>query len=186
MLRNLSFLMFFIFCSMSFAQEDPEVNKTSVLSLYAIGSEGYGVGGMVEYSLPKNELINKNFWVYIRGGIENYKKDFSGTGNGQSIAFGTRTYYLKNKPHWGLFSGNEIKYSSIKFSKDSYKGRYSYFSVFNPEIGYRFAFGKQRNIALELFGGVEWAIEVKGKGDVDNKDFSNWKPKVGIALNFCF
>lgn len=177
-------------CTYSFSQEEGEDKEIpgDIFSGGAIVSDGletYLIWETFEISDGKNQTL------YIKGTSISQGPTFTMYDNGEhkikpkgwSGAIGSRSYFSKTKMGRGLFYANEIKYSTIKYKDSRFSGRYSYFSFFTPELGYKFMFGKNKKFGFEVFGGVEWAIEIKGKGDVDNKYFDNWKPKTGIGLS---
>ena len=172
-----------------FAQEAEEEKgaANSYISIGAIAGEGIGYYAFLETYVPFKNMGNVSFFlkgsnvydVTVTNGWDEVK------GKGGMFAIGSRSYFSKNTGR-GIFYANEIKYSYIKFDDHRYSGRYSYFSFFAPELGWKIMFGKSKSFGLELSGGVDWAIEIKGKGDVDNKIFDNWKPKASLGIGYNF
>jgi len=177
----------------SFSQEEEKDKEipSDMFSVGAIVSDGleiYFIWETFEFSDGKNQSLyikgtgisqGPTFTMYDNGAHEIKPEGWSG-------AIGSRSYFSKTKMGRGFFYANEFKYSTIRYKDSRFSGRYSYFSFFTPELGWKVMFGKSKSFGFEVSGGAEWAIEIKGKGDVDNKNFDNWKPKValGFALNF--
>jgi len=105
-------------------------------------------------------------------------------GKGWSIQYGSKSYFNKHE-HKGFYFANYTMYGSIKFDDKGFSGTYSYISIFTPELGYKF-FLLDDKFTFDLHLGISWMIEFKGKGDVDNKSFDNWVPKLGLALGYRF
>ncbi len=106
-------------------------------------------------------------------------------GSGFAIDLGTRTYFSgKNQ---GLYTANYLSYGNITFDENigsfDFDGTYSYFSFLSPEVGYKFNFG---GFVVDPFAGVMWKLEVKGKGDIDNKNVDEWTPRIGIKIGYQF
>jgi len=113
-------------------------------------------------------------------------------GFGWSIQYGSKSYFSKEE-YKGFYYANYLGYGRIEFDETIYliggtanfKGTYSYFSLFSPEIGWKFLLLDDR-FTFDLHVGTAWMIEIKGKGDLDNRSFDNWVFKVGIALGYRF
>lgn len=112
-------------------------------------------------------------------------------GKGFAIELGSRTYYNK-EGYKGFYSGNYLMGGSMQFENSNYatvgdakfSGTYTYFSFFSPEVGFKFNLSKK--LVLDLHLGTAWLIEIKGKGDVDNRHFDNWLFRTGLALGYSF
>lgn len=111
-------------------------------------------------------------------------------GQGFVIEVGQRTYFSGKSN--GLYMGNYLSYGNIKFDEnvsylgsisDNFEGTYQYFSFFSPEVGYKIQAGP---VAIDPFVGVMWKLEVKGKGDIDNRNVEEWTPRVGIKVGMVF
>ncbi|MEN9336331.1 MAG: hypothetical protein RLZZ500_1318 [Bacteroidota bacterium] len=104
-------------------------------------------------------------------------------GKGYTLQLGGRTYYSGTK---GWYGENFITYSSVKFDETilgtKVDGKYSYWSIINPAVGYRFDLGKY--IMIDPYIGFNWKWEVKGTGIVDNKAVDNLIYKAGIKIAF--
>lgn len=189
----LFFVLAMMACTYSFSQEEGEDkgipgDMFSAGATVSDGLEIYLIWETFEFSDGKNSSIyakgtgisqGPTLTMYDNGKHEIKPEGWSG-------AIGSRTYFSKTKIGRGLFYANEIKYSTIKYKDSRFSGRYSYFSFFTPELGWKVMFGKSKSFGFEVSGGVDWAIEIKGKGDVDNKHFDNWKPKVALGLSLGF
>ena len=100
------------------------------------------------------------------------------------------------KGHWGdltsgFYTKYRIEYGNIHYNESlaidnlelvKYKGSYNYLSFFSPEIGYEWIVLK--HFRLGVFAGAQWQIELKGKANIDNKDFDNWIYRMGLRLNY--
>jgi len=105
------------------------------------------------------------------------------TGSGFIAEIGSRIYYKKGS--WkGFYSQSGIEGGTIKFSASNYSGKYSYFSFFNPDLGFKWQVSKGFSIDPSI--GCMWKIEFKGTGDVDNKIFTNFVPKIGLKIGYSF
>ena len=121
------------------------------------------------------------------GQLQLDEKNFDITGNGFVVDLGVRTY--KNKGvREGLYIENFITHGQINFDKtinqEQFKGKYSYWSIFNPNIGYKIQLTK--NLSIDPSLGFNWKWEVRGQGDVDNKYFDNFVFKAGVKLGYTF
>src|SRR5690606_20261156 len=153
------------------------------------------VGVSVEFLGEKKETTStkhKNFTLFSANvlqlgyGMMNYEAaGIDVDGQGFTIDLGSRNYYGENGS--GFYTGNFLSYGNIKFddtvSGQEFDGTYSYFSFFNPEIGYKINLG---GFCLDPFAGIMWKIEIKGKGDIDNRHVNEWTPRVGMRLGYEF
>jgi hypothetical protein len=104
-------------------------------------------------------------------------------GSGFVVEMGSRIYYKKGS--WsGFYTQSGIEGGTIKFSDTNYTGKYSYFSFFNPDLGFKWQVSKGFSIDPSI--GCMWKIEWKGSGDVDNKIFTNFVPKIGLKIGYSF
>lgn len=171
----------------SFSQETTETTDGNYNYMAGGGNMGDGLGAYVLFE--NNWADDKNSTLYLKIASQAKYPNITIGGHeispeGFSSALGYRSYFSKTKMYRGLFFANEWKYSRVKYKDSRFSGRYSYLSFFAPELGWKIMFGKRKKLGLEIAGGVEWAIEIKGKGDVDNKNFDNWKPKASIGLGY--
>ena len=134
-------------------------------------------------SLFSKKASNVNV-VNLSYGTMNYEVgSFDIDGQGFAIEFGSKSYFNKEKNQEGFYTANYLSYGAIKFDKDGFDGTYSYFSFFSPEVGYKIPIG---NFSIDPFIGITWKIEVKGKGDIDNKNVDEWTPRAGIKIGYSF
>lgn len=104
-------------------------------------------------------------------------------GSGLIVEIGSRLYHKKGS--WkGFYTQSGIEGGTIKFSASNYSGKYSYFSFFNPDLGFKWQVSK--GFSIDPSVGCMWKIEFKGTGDVDNKIFTNFVPKVGLKIGYSF
>lgn len=183
-------LLFVSFCTV--AQETETVQNEDYMH-YSLGLATMGEGGGIYFQMESELTKIENSSLFFKINAFNYymtyvnntvKKDITGETFG--LAFGSRTYTSKTKNLRGFYYAGGIKYQQTKFKDNLYSGRYSYLSFLTPEIGYKFGIGKQKRFSIELNTGVEWVIEIAGGGDVDNKDFDNWKWGLGLSVGYSF
>jgi len=116
-------------------------------------------------------------------------------GFGWSIQYGSKSYFSKEE-YKGFYYAGYLNYGRIEFDETihligllggttNFKGTYSYFSFFSPEVGYKFLLLDNR-FTFDLHVGTAWMIEFKGKGDIDNKWFDTSVFRAGIALGYRF
>lgn len=115
------------------------------------------------------------------------------TGKGFQVDLGHRTYF--NKAKWsGIYLQNSLSFGKIWFKEDvpfslftfpqHFSGFYNYFSMFNPDLGYKLA---THGFTADLAVGFIWKWELKGKADdIDNRMFDNFAPRVGVKLGYQF
>ena len=145
---------------------------------YGISFEDEKEGGM------QSGLFNLAY------GSMTYKNTVLGdlTGNGFVIELGARRYHRKRGVKTGLYAENFISYGAIKFDEstptEKFEGTYSYWSLINPNIGYKLIISD--HFVIEPSVGANWKWEVRGKGDVDNKDFFNIVLRAGVKVGYRF
>jgi len=105
-------------------------------------------------------------------------------GMGFSIDAGARQYFVMNQNYARLYMENLFTYSRTEFSDANYSGVYEYVSFINPSLGYKIAIGD--HFTIDPSAGFNWRIEIMSRGDVNNKDFSNFVGKVGVKLGYRF
>ena len=104
-------------------------------------------------------------------------------GSGFVVEYGSKMFLKKEK--WsGWYTQSGIEGGTIKFSDTNYTGKYSYFSFFNPDLGFKWQVSKGFSIDPSI--GCMWKIEWKGKGDVDNNIYTNFVPKIGLKIGYSF
>ncbi|NMH27357.1 hypothetical protein [Flavobacterium silvaticum] len=175
-----------------------QYDKNVTVSAYGSFIELNQVGLSVEFLGNKEtKSMNDKSFSYYSSKIVNVaygmmKYDFNALGiddidgNGFVIEIGQRTYFSSKNS--GVYMANYLSYGNIKYDEDfglfpNFKGTYSYFSFFSPEVGFKIKAGP---IAIDPFAGVMWKLEVKGKGDVDNKNVDEWTPRVGLKIGYQF
>lgn len=172
--------------SIGFSQETEKEKPTysvglqltaSPLSSFGVFFEDYKKDKNGYYSSRSLEL--NSVATTLEGG------DLEFTGSGFEFAFGNKAYFDKEVKN-GFFGKSSLVYGNIKFDEldglYTYKGTYSYFSLFAPEVGYDFMIAK--TIRTSISAGTQWQIEVKGKDDVDNRSFDNWVFNFGVRLSY--
>jgi len=186
-MKKISTVALLLLCAIGFAQDDVKKSNITV-SPYYLWSEPtqYGLSFELNYSaMPGLEgtssILNVGYgtMTYEEGGGES-------DGDGYVIELGSRGYF--NKKDYGIYSQNTLAYGNIKFEEvvegEKFKGTYSYFSFFSPTVGYKFKFGE--NLSIDPSVGVQWVIQMKGSGFVDNKNVDEWAGRFGIKVGYTF
>jgi hypothetical protein len=175
----------------SFSQEKDTIKNSAGLQAKFGNIYGYGIT-YEAFKYKSMKKHNSSSSINIMFVSTDLKKDvFEFKGNGIEISLSNKTYLKENKIT-GFYLGSSLVYGNIKFNDSDniafinaeYKGKYAYWSIFSPELGYDFSIGDK--LRLNIFAGTQWQIEVKGKEDVDNKDFDNWIIKAGAKLSYDF
>lgn len=175
----------------AFAQDNTSTqadsSKKGTLSVRGMYSDPSQFG--LSYEMPsffskEGSTVNV---VNVSYGTMNYEidgTDFDVDGQGFAIELGSKSFYNKEKKYQGFYTANYLSYEAIKFDEgDVFDGTYSYFSFFSPEVGYKIQMG---DFSIDPFIGITWKIEVKGKGDIDNKNVEEWAPRAGIKIGYSF
>lgn len=146
------------------------------------------LGAKTETTSTKHRDITffKSNILQLAYGMMNYEAGgLDIDGQGFTIDLGSRNYFGANNA--GFYTSSFLSYGNIKFDEtilgDKVEGTYSYFSFFNPEIGYKINLG---GFCIDPFAGIMWKIEVKGKGFIDNRHVNEWTPRVGIRVGYQF
>ncbi len=168
-------------------KEESEISSRNI-SARGMYSEPSQWGLSFEFGGTKYRWMRGSYVANISYGTMNYETDFFDVdGQGFAIELGKRTYYSKGEELTGVYTANFLSYGNIKFDENislgNVDGTYSYFSFFSPEVGYKMEFG---GITIDPFIGIMWKIEVKGKGDIDNKNVDEWTPRAGIKIGYSF
>ncbi|MFL9845097.1 hypothetical protein [Flavobacterium rhizosphaerae] len=160
-------------------------SKIFTVSLNAMASDPSQLGVSLEYNEPekhRSALANISY-AGMNYNVNQYGFDINGYGF--AIELGVKHYHMENIK--GLYTANYFSYGSIKFDKNfdfgRFEGTYSYFSLFNPELGYKFMLG---NISVDPFLGAMWKIEIKGQGDIDNRYTDEWAVRAGLKIGYQF
>jgi hypothetical protein len=111
-------------------------------------------------------------------------------GSGFIGEFGYKVFFNKDRfSRW--YIQNSVSTGYIKFKgsnyfkneKYDYDSTFSYFSIFQPEIGYRINIWK---FSIDPAIGWQWNIELKSQGGLDNKTIDNTFVKVGLKVGYSF
>ena len=160
--------------------------KHNTISVYAAGSIPSEVGLSYEFKISKKQKPESTKIINFSSNAMTYKVgNYSVSGSGATISFGNREYFsIASNKSW--YFENFLTYSYTDFKDDTinFKGTYSYFSMINPNFGYK-AF-LSNNITLEPYLGFNWKWEIKNDGDIDNRNIDNLVIKAGlkVGLNF--
>lgn len=175
--------------SFAFAQEAEKTeeaatptNKQHQFSANFQYSEPSQIGIQYEYKKDVKGNFAGSHVVNVGYGMMNYEEPgLSTDGNGFVIELGSRTYF--NNVHNGFYYSNFLSYGNIKFDENGFDGTYSYFSFFAPELGYKIQLG---DFSIDPFIGTMWKLEIKGKGDIDNKNVEEWAFRAGLKVGYSF
>lgn len=181
----------------SFAQEETtttEVKSEVLTNRFTIAgnyifSDPSQFGLSLEYKNKKQEHErNTSKILNLSGAKMDYESNLVDIdGDGFVIELGSRTYIEKGK--WdGFYGENFISYGSVKFEENlgalgNFDGTYSYWSIINPNVGYRLMAGP---VSFDASIGANWKWEVRGKGDIDNKNVDNFVFRAGIKIGYTF
>jgi hypothetical protein len=183
-MKKISTVALLLLCAIGFAQDDDKKPNITV-SPYYLWSEPtqYGLSFELNYTgiaglEGSSSILNVGYgtMTYDAPGINEVD------GDGYVIELGSRGYF--NKKDSGVYSQNTLAYGNIKFEESGQKGTYSYFSFFSPTVGYNFKFGE--NLSIDPSVGVQWVIQMKGSGFVDNKNVDEWAGRFGIKVGYTF
>lgn len=171
-------------------QEETKTNKKEVfigvklqvgqIATFGLDAEFNGKFNKKQYYESKVAFISSSAVSYD---FENY----STIGTGFELGYGNRSYLQKGKESKGFYFENFLTYGKIDFDgnyiTNQISGTYSYWSLFNSNIGYKARAG---NFVFEPAIGGQWNWEVKGKGQVDNKNIDNlfFRGSFKIAYTF--
>lgn len=171
----------------AFAQE----NQKDVITLSANYnfSEPTQYGLSFEFNKGGTPDVHLESWILNvgYGELKLDEKYLKTTGTGFVVELGTRSYFKKGMRE-GFYAENFLTHGEIKFDDtvngQPFEGKYSYWSIFNPNVGYKIQLTK--NLSIDPSVGFNWKWEVKGKGDVDNQYFDNFVFKAGVKLGYTF
>ena len=128
-------------------------------------------------------IILSEVYVFALGKVSVTNGFQTVTGNGFVFEWAEKSFF--NKESWkGFYTQSGIEGGTINFSASNYSGSYKYFSFFNPDLGFKWQVSKGFSIDPSI--GCMWKIEFKGTGDVDNKIFTNFVPKIGLKIGYSF
>ncbi|WKW46917.1 hypothetical protein P3875_02355 [Myroides sp. JBRI-B21084] len=185
-MKNLVYLLTLLSIG-AFAQEKQK-DVVTVSANYNF-SEPTQYGVSLEFTKdtdPDNRLTSRMFNVSY-GQLEYNNENLKSTGQGFVIELGSRTYFKKSLRE-GFYGENFITHGQIKFNEqingENFEGKYTFWSIFNPNIGYKIQLSK--NLSLDPSVGFNWKWEVKGKGGIDNRNFDNFVFKYGVKLGYSF
>ena len=157
-------------------------------SVNYLSSDPSQVGLSYEFSgltLDKKKSTNV---VNLSYGMMNYEVEgFDFDGAGFVIELGHKNYFEKDGTFTGFYTANYLSYGHIQFDEETifgkFDGTYSYFSFFSPDLGYKMQWG---NFVLDPSIGGIWKIEIKGKGDIDNRYVDEWAFRAALKIGYNF
>jgi hypothetical protein len=151
----------------------------------------------VSYEMQKEKKIlglNVSQVVNLtKGYIDLYYVDYPELkefGKGFIGEFGYKVFLNKEKfSRW--YIQNSVSAGYIKFNgsfyfrelKYNYDKTFSYFSIFQPDIGYKINIWR---FSIDPSIGWQWNIELKSQGNFDNKIIDNTFVKVGLKIGYSF
>lgn len=166
----------------AFAQEKQK-DVVTISANYSF-SEPTQYGVSLEFT--KSELSSSRILNISYGQLKYDNNYLKTTGEGFVVELGNRNYFGKNRE--GFYFENFLTHGEIKFNEsiagEKFEGKYSYWSIFNPNLGYKIQLTK--NLSIDPSVGFNWKWEVRGKGDIDNKHFDNFVFKAGVKLGYTF
>ena len=171
----------------AFAQEKQK-DVVTISANYTF-SEPSQYGLSVEFNKGMKPDTHMASWILNvgYGQLELDRAHLKTTGDGFVVELGTRNYFKKGVRE-GFYAENFITHGQIKFDDvvngENLKGKYSYWSIFNPNVGYKIQLTK--NLSIDPSVGFNWKWEVKGQDDIDNTYFDNFVFKAGVKLGYTF
>lgn len=175
-----------------FAQEESVKEKATLSANFNV-SEPTVMGLSLElpYAIKKDdETSTKKKKKYAKSAVFNlsyatmcYGSNNDLTGQGFEIQAGSRTYFNEQN-HEKFYYESFLSYGSVKYDETFFNGTYSYWSLIDGNIGYKLKIAK--GFYVDPSAGFNWKWEVKGKGDVDNKNIDNLIYRFGMKLGFQF
>ena len=179
---NKFILLFGLLSAGAFAQEKQK--EVVTLSANYSFSEPTQYGISAEFS--KSDYNHSVILNVGYGQLDLDEKDLKATGQGFVVELGNRSYFGKTRE--GFYLENFLTHGEVKFDEniagEQFEGKYSYWSIINPNVGYKIQLTK--NLSLDPSVGFNWKWEVKGKGDIDNRYFDNFVFKAGVKLGYTF
>ena len=187
-------VIFVLFCfSFVFGQEKEAENSIQIGSLGSslyVGKIG-SVGVFYEHYWESCSNYVKALGLEVNSLVAEVPQNGLSYGNGLEARIGYKMYLVKQR-FTGFYLKSSLVYGTINFDENNnsilvnsnYNGKYSYFSVFSPELGYDFLMVKKLRVGFNL--GTQWQLETKGTRDVDNQDFDNWIFRAGLRLSYDF
>lgn len=166
-----------------------KIDKPMTFSAFGNYSEPLMAGVSMEFVYA--EYKKKRFTALmtnVSAGMMTLESDVVGDieGTGIVVELGTRTYYQKGKAE-GIYTESFLTYGNINFEEDTplgtFDGRYAYWSLVNGNVGYKITLG---DFCIDPSIGFAWKWEVKGRGDIDNKEFNNLVWRAGLKLGYRF
>lgn len=171
----------------AFAQEQQKDVVTVSANYNFSEPTQYGVSLEFTKEARVDERLTSRLFNVSYGQLEYDNKYLKSTGEGFVIELGSRTYFKKGVRE-GFYGENFITHGQIKFDEmingENFEGKYTFWSIFNPNIGYKIQLTK--NLSLDPSVGFNWKWEVRGKGGIDNRHFDNFVFKAGAKIGYTF
>lgn len=172
-------------------EETPKPKATLSANVNVSEPSVLGLSLELPYAIKKQEETDaKKSKKYVKSSVFNlsyatmyYDGNKNLTGKGFEIQTGSRTYFNEVK-HEKFYAESFLSYGNVKFDEPFFDGKYSYWSLIDGNIGYKLKITE--GFYVDPSAGFAWKWEVKGKGDVDNKDIDNLIYRFGVKLGFQF
>ncbi|NUY79459.1 hypothetical protein HUK80_01015 [Flavobacterium sp. MAH-1] len=184
-MKHILLLVALILAQSAFAQRE------GALTAYLSVDQPSTIGVSVEF--PENGKLRRLPFIKeecARSYLFNLGLGFMGydnvpvdeVGKGVVIEAGIRQYFTGETQ--GLYVSNYLSFANIEFEndEDEWLGKYTYFSFFSPETGYKISFD---GICVEPFAGVMWRLESPA-GIIDNHRIDEWAPRFGLRIGITF
>lgn len=185
-MRKFIYLLGFISAG-AFAQEQQKDVVTVSANYNFSEPTQYGVSLEFTKEARADERLTSRILNVSYGQLKYDNNFLKSTGEGFAVELGSRTYFKKGVRE-GFYGENFLTHGEIKFNEmvngERFEGKYSYWSILNPNLGYKIQLTKHLSIDPSL--GFNWKWEVRGKGAIDNKYFDNFVFKAGVKLGYTF
>ncbi|HUH26119.1 MAG TPA: hypothetical protein VLY87_05795 [Flavobacterium sp.] len=183
-MRKFIYLLGFISAG-AFAQEQQKDVVTVSANYNFSEPTQYGVSLEFNKGAKADERLASWILNVGYGQLELDEKYLKATGEGFVVELGTRNYFKKGMRE-GFYGENFLTHGQINFDEmvngEKFEGKYSYWSIFNPNMGYKIQLTK--HLSIDPSVGFNWKWEVKG--DIDNQYFDNFVFKAGVKLGYTF
>lgn len=185
-MKKIIYLFTFISAG-AFAQEQQKDVVTLSANYNFSEPTQYGLSMEFAKGIKVDERLTSWILNVSYGQLEYDNNNLKTTGQGFVVELGTRNYFKKGVRE-GFYAENFITHGQIKFDDtingQNFEGKYSYWSIFNPNVGYKIQLTK--NLSIDPSVGFNWKWEVRGQGAVDNRYFDNFVFKAGVKLGYTF
>ena len=179
------FLLFSLLCVTSslFAQEESKQSDITISPYYLFSEPShYGLSFELNKGISFGSGGGSSILQVAYGTMTYDERNLEYDGTGYVIELGSRSYFKEKDS--GVYTQNTLAYGNIQFEEQGYKGTYSYFSFLNPTVGYKIKVSD--NFSIDPSVGVQWVIQMKGSGIIDNNYVDEWAGRFGIKVGYSF